>query len=140
MQRDLIAAKSKEVTLWQTIKAAFSSNTMQDYSKENSSEATKLIDEQITKIKEKVNEMNVAKESINEVMNAEKNADNILGDSISALETKMNLYTTAIKNAKSGSEEFIRIKSKMIEVDNELQKQNDKNANQTKENVKKQIS
>jgi TP901 family phage tail tape measure protein len=78
-------------------------------------EFNEAIKEMENSIKSLVNGM----QQLDDIFTAEARANAILGDSISALEEKLNLYRLALKHAKIGSEEYQRLQ----ELSTETQKQ-----------------
>lgn len=149
LQQLQIKADNTQSTLWQKTKNYFASGfdmvgtslKNAEDAINNGKEAAASMDEALNKMKETMKSLKTQQTDLKDIMNAEKIADAIKGDSYTALQEKLNKYTEARNNAKIGSEDYIRIQNKMTAVEKELANQsNTTTAAITKDNKKQKES
>lgn len=90
----------------------------------NGIDAAATMNEGINGIMDTIKQLRGQSGNLNQIVNAEKYADEITGKSIAQLEEKQKYLTTALKNYEKGSAEYIRISKKLSEVTKQLQNDN----------------
>lgn len=139
-QAELKQAASK-ATFWQTVKNALrttnvggsvytpTNNSFSAFNKlqqtdalANGEKAASEMNEIIQKVRGSVTGLKKQLNGLNEIFNAEGNADKIGTKTITELQEKVNLYRTALENATIQSEEYNRIQKKLIDTENLLNK------------------
>lgn len=86
----------------------------------NGEKAASEMNESIQKVRDSVAGLKDQLSGLNEIFNAEGNADKIGTKTITELQEKVNLYRTALENATIQSEEYNRIQKKIIDTENLL--------------------
>jgi TP901 family phage tail tape measure protein len=86
----------------------------------NVKEATDGIDELIEKQGEEIKQLQELNTEIEDRVNAETKADAITGKTLSNLEEKARLYSIALKDTVKGSADFLRISTKLANVNKEI--------------------
>ena len=124
-----------KVGFWQTLKNSFLSggfgepsvNNYENFQKlqqndalKNGQEAADEMNESIQKLEESNASLKSQLDDFNETFNAEINADKIGTKTITELQEKVNLYSTALENATLQSEEYERIQNKLIATEKQL--------------------
>lgn len=89
---------------------------------ENGKKAADELNPQIDKLKETLGSLKNQDFNLDEIFNAETNADKIGTKTITELQEKVNLYRTALENATLQSEEYDRIQRKLISTEAQLNK------------------
>lgn len=139
-QAELKQAASK-ASFWQSVKNAFrttnvggsvytpTNNNISAFNQlqqtdalTNGEKAASEMNESIQKVRDSVAGLKDQLSGLNEIYNAEGNADKIGTKTITELQEKVNLYRTALENATIQSEEYNRIQKKLIETENLLNK------------------
>lgn len=137
-QAELKQAASK-ATFWQSVKNAFRTTNVggsvytptnnnisafndlqQTDALANGEKAASEMNESIQKVRDSVAGLKDQLSGLNEIFNAEGNADKIGTKTITELQEKVNLYRTALENATIQSEEYNRIQKKIIDTENLL--------------------
>lgn len=129
-KQDDILAENSRTSLWQKAGNILSNvgnvagvvaDEMND-AVENGKEAAGEMNDEIEALNATIDAFAKDYENLNDVLNAESNADKILGDNLTALNEKVSLYQTALNNAKLGSEDYIRIQQKLAKVQEQIRK------------------
>ena len=89
---------------------------------ENGIDAARELSKPIVDLRENLQKIKEQKGTLDDIFGAEKAGDAIKGDSIVALEEKINKYQLALRNAAIGSEDFTRIQNKLIASKEKLNK------------------
>ncbi len=137
----LLEAKQQQVlqdnartTLWQKVKNAVLSGgnvavqavRNAEDAINNGVEAAQELNPELEKMRDRVNALKGDASDLNNIMNAEKQGDEIGTETMAQLEEKLAKYNLALKHAKIGSEEFSRLQGKISKVQgliNNLKKQ-----------------
>ena len=86
---------------------------LKEHAIKNGEEAAGALDPGIQKLEDSLKSMEQDLENVNDIFNAESNADKIGTSTITQLEEKVNLYKIALDNATRESEEFYRVQTKL---------------------------
>ena len=147
----LFEAKKKNIenatqtTGWQNIKAnARAGNDplwekayKEVYRKENATENTAEITDQITKLRGNIDLLKGQSDGLKDVVNAENIADAITGKSINQLEEKQKFLTTALKMYERGTADYIRVANKLSTISTLLEpKETDSESGKTESKAK----
>ena len=130
-----IKKDNERVTAWQTLwttlttfKNPFSKNMgmdkvfgkLQTQALENGKKAADELNPGLEKLEATLNDLKKQDFSLDEIFNAESNADKIGTKTTIELQEKINLYRTALENATLQSEEYNRIQQKLITTEKQL--------------------
>lgn len=149
-QADLLAAEARQKaigkqaaqpTFWQGIKASLpfvdTGASLMESSLGNTKEAIAPFDEGIKNMRDNLNKLKTLQQDLNNVMNAESNADKIVAKTQEALSEKLSQYQTALRQTVAGSEEYHRIQNKIKETNKDLAKFNTDSPSGSKQRSKK---
>lgn len=134
-----VGKQAAHLTLWQAVKVMASGPSNQQekndyYAWKNQQEAESQFQEGIDKLRSSIAQIRQEKVNLDNIMNSESNADKIVAKTIEALQSKLEMYQTALRNATIGSEEYVRIQEKIKSVNKELSQQDQQSA-QGKKNL-----
>ena len=103
----------------------------------NGQEAAAEFDESIQTLRDNLKALKEQGRDLNDILNAEKIADEIKGKSQGELEEKLRNYQVALKNTVAGSKDYLRVQEKIRDVNKELAKFSDNLSDeQKKEKIK----
>lgn len=125
-----IATENAKVGVWDMISnSVMSGGDVVSTAKKNAKDATKNakeaageMNDEIEALQETVDKFKADLGSVNEVLNAELTGDGIGTTTIAMLEEKLAKYNLALKNAKIGSEEYLRLQKKIDQTEEAMKK------------------
>jgi TP901 family phage tail tape measure protein len=128
-KQETILKENTKTTLWQKVTNAMLSTTNPAAGAAKSAtdalingvKAAAELNDGISELQDNVKRLRSQKSDLNEIVNAEKQADEITGNTISQLEEKQRYLQSALKNYEKGSVDYIRINKKLTEVNKQLQ-------------------
>ncbi|HOW26162.1 MAG TPA: phage tail tape measure protein [Bacteroidales bacterium] len=120
-RRQAIAQDNFRLNTWQKFVSLLLGSNAAMYeavkSVENSTQATQELDTGIEELMGKISQLREQKLSLDDIVNAETNADAIATETLANIEEKIRLYQVALKNAAYQSEDFYRILAKIKDAE-----------------------
>ncbi len=116
-------ASSSKVTAGQFIGSLFNPDKLKEKARENGLKAVAPLDELIQAQSDRIKSLRAQKTELEDILQAESQGDSIGTGTTVELESKLERYTTALKNVTRGSENYIRIQNKIKQVESELAKE-----------------
>ena len=116
-------ASSSKVTAGQFIGSLFNPDKLKEKARENGLKAVAPLDELIQAQSDRIKSLRAQKTELEDILQAESQGDSIGTGTTIELESKLERYTTALKNVTRGSEDYIRIQNKIKQVEGELAKE-----------------
>jgi TP901 family phage tail tape measure protein len=125
-----IRKSNSQVTSWQFVKNAILSGgeassaaaSMLTDAMKNGEEAASSMYEGIENLRSQISALKNQQSNIGEILNAEELGDKIGIETLANLEEKLSKYQLALKYAAKGGEDYLRIQSKITEVQKEMDK------------------
>ncbi|MCK5821365.1 MAG: phage tail tape measure protein, partial [Bacteroidales bacterium] len=126
-EAELLLAKAKRQGIfdessqvkWYQAMLTFNKEKLIERGIKNATGAVQDFDDQIEKLTDRLAGLKRQNIDLSEILNAESIGDKIGTETLTAMEEKLNKYNLALRNAKVGSEDYLRIQQKI----NTLQKQ-----------------
>jgi TP901 family phage tail tape measure protein len=122
-RRGEVKASSSKVTAGQFIGSLFNPDKLKEKARENGLKAVAPLDELIQAQSDRIKSLRAQKTELEDILQAESQGDSIGTGTTVELESKLERYTTALKNVTRGSEDYIRIQNKIKQVEGELAKE-----------------
>jgi len=122
-RRGEVKASSSKVTAGQFIGSLFNPDKLKEKARENGLKAVAPLDELIQAQSDRIKSLRAQKTELEDILQAESQGDTIGTGTTVELESKLERYTTALKNVTRGSEDYIRIQNKIKQVEGELAKE-----------------
>jgi len=122
-RRGEVKASSSKVTAGQFIGSLFNPDKLKEKARENGLKAVAPLDELILAQSDRIKSLRAQKTELEDILQAESQGDSIGTGTTVELESKLERYTTALKNVTRGSEDYIRIQNKIKQVEAELAKE-----------------
>jgi len=122
-RRGEVKASSSKVTAGQFIGSLFNPDKLKEKARENGLKAVAPLDELILAQSDRIKSLRAQKTELEDILQAESQGDTIGTGTTVELESKLERYTTALKNVTRGSEDYIRIQNKIKQVEGELAKE-----------------
>ena len=123
-KQEQIQEDNSRTTLWEKVKnAVLSGGNAQvqafmnvEDAFNNGMDAANELNPELEKTKDRINALKTDATDLNNIMQAEKQGDDIGTETMAQLEEKLAKYNLALKHAKIGSEEFKRLQGKIQNV------------------------
>ena len=122
-RRGEVKASSSKVTAGQFIGSLFNPDKLKEKARENGLKAVAPLDELIQAQSDRIKSLRAQKTELEDILHAESQGDTIGTGTTVELESKLERYTTALKNVTRGSKDYIRIQNKIKQVEGELAKE-----------------
>ena len=120
-RREAIAQDNFRLNTWQKFVSLLLGSNAATYeavkSVENSTRATQELDTGLEDLMGKISQLREQKFSLDDIVNAEADADLIASETLANIEEKIRLYQVALKNAAYQSEDFYRILAKIKDAE-----------------------
>jgi TP901 family phage tail tape measure protein len=121
-RRSDVKVASTKIKAGQFITHLFNPEKLKEMARANALEAVAPIDALLEAQRDRINALKGQKTQLDDVLQAEPQADAIGSGSVSELEVKLQKYGVALKNVIKGSEDYIRIQKKIKQVEDDLAK------------------
>ncbi|MCX6223787.1 MAG: phage tail tape measure protein [Bacteroidia bacterium] len=123
IRRNAIKVDSTKIKTGQFIGNLFNPDKLKEKARANALEAVAPLDAIILEQKDRIQSLRDQRTELTNILDAESAGDVIGSGTTVELESKLNKYTTALKNVTRGSEEYIRVQKKIKDVEAELAKE-----------------
>lgn len=95
-------------------------SSVEDFRREKYNEASGEFAGSLSEIEASLKRMQESRKTVDDILNAESDADKVSAKTYEALSEKLSLYQTALRNTTAKSEEYNRIQNKIKQVNKEL--------------------
>lgn len=119
-RRDKLFAEASMLNWWQ--KLTRGADKEAELANKKGEKAVRDMDDALSKLFDTLDGMRKSKTDLGQILNAESLGDAIKTETITDLESKLQMYGTALKNVAINGEDYIRIQKKIGKVTEELSK------------------